>query len=358
MTQFSNNPLSGVKLGNSKGKKNGSDNAILGPNGEVLLKRQGTDWSENDQIGYDLLMKSMDYDYQAALLNYQNEYNSPVEQVKRMREAGLNPDLQSVSNTPSASSSATAPSTQLNEGAERARNMSIAKSFFDVLPQAVSMYTQMKSSIIDSQMKQVDLARSIDALARHEIGTQFTLEDLNTTTNLPTPDLSHYRGKRLRQAISDRIFRYVYDGSDRSIAKGIVYDARHSAERNRQDFLGLLGSYGFSLDDDTFIGVLREFNDVLYGSQKSANADKKEYHDTRDFGKLADTENKEVDKRNLEADNDILADILSRSNKLMKSDKPADKLKGGLLFFICFLMQNLSVSRSFGPKGATTSFGF
>lgn len=355
MNEFTSNPLSGVHIGGTGKKKN---NAIIGPDGEVLLKRQGIDWSENDQMGYDLLMKSMDYQYQADLLNYQNEYNSPLEQSKRMRLAGINPDLQQFTSTPSASSTASAPGTQLNEGAERQRTLSIAKSFFDVLPQAVSMYTQMKSSIVDSQMKQVDLARSIDALARHEIGTQFSLDDLNTTTNLPTPDLSHYRGKRLRKAISDRIFRYVYDGSDRSIAKGLVYDARHGAERNRQDFLGLLGNYGFSLDDDTFIGVLREFNDVLYGSQKSANTDKKQYHDTRDFEKLADTENKEVNKRNLEADNDILADILSRSNKLMKSDKAGDKLKGGLLFFICFLMQNASVSRSIGPKGNTTSFGF
>lgn len=355
MEEFSSNPLSGVHIGNTGKKKN---NAIIGPNGEVLLQRKGTDWSENDQLGYDLLMKSMDYQYQADLLNYQNEYNSPLEQVKRDREAGINSDLQQISSTPSASSSASAPSTQLNEGAERQRSLSIAKSFFDVLPQAVSMYTQMKSSIVDSQMKQVDLARSVDALARHEIGTQFTLDDLNSSISLPAPELSHYRSKRLRQAISDRIFRYVYDGSDRSLAKGIVYDARHSAERHRQDFLGLLGNYGFSIDDDTFVGVLREFNDVLFGSQKSANKDKMEYHDNRDSASLADTENKEVRKRNLEADNDILADILSRSNRLMKSDKAGDKLKGGLLFFICFLMQNASISRSFGPNGNTTSFGF
>lgn len=355
MNKFTSNPLSGVHIGDTGSKKN---NAIIGPNGEVLLKRQGIDWSENDQLGYDLLMKSMDYEYQADLLNYQNEYNSPLEQSKRFREAGINPDLQQFSSTPSASSSASAPSTQLNEGAERQRTISIAKSFFDVLPQAVSMYTQMKSSIVDSQMKQVDLALSVDALARHEIGTQFTLDDLSSTISLPAADLSHYRSKRLRRAISDRIFRYVHDGSDRSIAKGIVYDARHGAERHRQDFLGLLSNYGFSLDDDTFIGVLREFNDALFGSQKSANKDKKEYHDTRDFASLAETENKEVGKRNLEADNDILADILSRSNRLMKSDKAGDKLKGGLLFFICFLMQNASVSRSIGPKGNTISFGF
>ena len=45
------------------------------------------------------------YDAELNLMMYQNEYNSPAEQAKRMREAGMNPELMGLQGTPSATTS-------------------------------------------------------------------------------------------------------------------------------------------------------------------------------------------------------------------------------------------------------------
>lgn len=45
----------------------------------------------NKQIEYDLLMQKRDQEYNERMWNQQNEYNSPVQQMARLREAGINP---------------------------------------------------------------------------------------------------------------------------------------------------------------------------------------------------------------------------------------------------------------------------
>lgn len=45
------------------------------------------------------------YDAELNLMMYQNEYNSPAAQAKRMREAGMNPELMGLQGTPSATTS-------------------------------------------------------------------------------------------------------------------------------------------------------------------------------------------------------------------------------------------------------------
>ena len=53
-----------------------------------------------------LRAKSADLDAEVYLMNLENEYNSPINQAIRMRQAGLNPDLQGVSQHTAASGSA------------------------------------------------------------------------------------------------------------------------------------------------------------------------------------------------------------------------------------------------------------
>ena len=53
-----------------------------------------------------LLSKSADFEAEIALMDYENEYNSPINQAIRMRQAGLNPDLQGVAQHTAASGSA------------------------------------------------------------------------------------------------------------------------------------------------------------------------------------------------------------------------------------------------------------
>ena len=53
-----------------------------------------------------LLSKAVDLEAEKYLMDYENEYNSPINQAIRMRQAGLNPDLQGVAQHTAASGSA------------------------------------------------------------------------------------------------------------------------------------------------------------------------------------------------------------------------------------------------------------
>lgn len=74
----------------------------------VTKFRSGTNPHWNDSylnMGAQLMSSLMANDQQLALWNLNNEYNSPVEQMKRFKEAGLNPMLAYTQGTPGNSSS-------------------------------------------------------------------------------------------------------------------------------------------------------------------------------------------------------------------------------------------------------------
>lgn len=335
--KFSSNPLDGVHVGSTGKKKN---NAILDSQGNVLLNRQGREWSENDQLPYDLLMKGMDYRYQAELLNYQNEYNSPEQQALRMRQAGINPDLVGTSNNPSASSNASAPNTQLNEGAETARKMQYAQQFIELIPQAVKLYTDMKSFEQSNQLSDLQIAQGVQALGDNEVMKQFTLEDLQSAVSMPQANLSHIKNKKLRSKVDDYIFSLVSDASNRDYAKGLVYDKKKRAESNRQGFLGLLSSFGFDVEDDIFVSVLREFNDVLYGSQQAKNKYDKDYYSNVSGSDDAKLHKTETSKKTTVAENDVMADLFKKASDKLDSKEPKEQITGAIMYLVLSLMRS------------------
>lgn len=65
--------------------------------------------TNEDMARIDVSMANTNWMQQLALMDYENFYNSPEQQASRMRQAGLNPDLQGVDNTPSASATPNTP---------------------------------------------------------------------------------------------------------------------------------------------------------------------------------------------------------------------------------------------------------
>lgn len=325
MNKFNSNPLRGVTI------DNGWNGAIKDSSGNILLEREGHSWSENDQMGYDLLMKQMDYDYQADLMNYQNQYNSPAEQAKRLREAGINPDLQQIQNQPSASSSASAPTTQLNEGAEFARNLSIARDVLQSLPSAIQMYQQIESNNLDLSLKDLRVADEADKIARREIGKQLTLDDLKDKFSNPHLNLNGY-SKRMQKRIQTEIDNYVWDVNNREVARGIVYDAKKDAEAKRQGYLDILGRHGFSLDDDVFLGIIKEVNTAIHDANKGRLDYEKDYYNSASGTSKGQAEKSQYELSKKKSDNDIAATLFQKANELMDSKDSKDQLKGGLLY--------------------------
>lgn len=53
----------------------------------------GADWSDSKTAAFNYLMKQQEQAYNLELWNLQNQYNSPIETMKRFQDAGLNPNL-------------------------------------------------------------------------------------------------------------------------------------------------------------------------------------------------------------------------------------------------------------------------
>lgn len=60
-------------------------------NNEFMGRHRGENWKDSTKFYYEQLAQREANAYNTAIMNYQNEYNSPLEQMKRYQAAGLNP---------------------------------------------------------------------------------------------------------------------------------------------------------------------------------------------------------------------------------------------------------------------------
>ena len=318
----------------------------------------GKNFSDADQVKYDLYLKSLEFDNNKDMLDYVNAYNSPQAQVQRMHQAGLNPDLQGINADTASALQTSSPSSPA--GASHVDTVSkytnIAQQFFELIPQAISIYQSIRGGFQQLDMNQLELINSRDSIAQREIGKQLTLDDLNRIDAIPSLSYKHLP-KRQQRHIERQVSSYLDDFRSRNHAKNFVYRARAGAETARQDYLNLLGKYGFDVNDDAFVKVIKSFNEVISKASKSKSNFDNSYYSKKDGSSLADTENKEVSKRGKVADNDAFADLMSKANSLIDSDDKSDKVGGYIMYILLGLLNNASFTHSSGPNGSSNSFG-
>lgn len=71
-----------------------SNSAQYGGAGNVnrqFFNDGGTNWKDSTKFAYEQLAQREANAFNVAMMNYQNQYNSPLEQMKRYQEAGINP---------------------------------------------------------------------------------------------------------------------------------------------------------------------------------------------------------------------------------------------------------------------------
>lgn len=303
----------------------------------------GREWSQGDQAHYDLYLKSLEFDNNMDMLNYVNEYNSPQAQAQRMRAAGLNPDLQSINADTASPIQTTAPSAP--NGVSHVDTVSkyanIAQQFFELIPQAISTYQSIRGGFQQLNMNDLQLLNTSDSIAQREISKQLTFDQLNRPE--VTPKLSYqHLPKRQQRRIERQVSSYLDDFNSRHYAKNFVYRARAGAETARQDYLNLLGKYGFDVNDEAFVKVIKSFNEVLSNASKTKAEYDNSYYSQKDGVSLANTENKEVSKRGKVADNDVFADLMSKANSLIDSKDTSDKVGGYIMYILLGLMKSKS----------------
>ena len=226
------------------------------------------------------------------IMEYENFYNSPVEQAKRMRQAGLNPDLQNIDSMASASASpagATAP-----QGTNNADVVStVATTAFSAFNTAMSVVNGIQSfrsaqetlagQQIDNTLKMDGFVTSylVDQLIPKSVGDDlpynsenFMLRDevLDSLIHGSYPYAKNTLGLTGRSArrFSDSVYRKA---SSPEFVKQF-YETMRDSESARQDYISKTTGDLYDYQDSTMRALLDELirlqNNVYRSSLKSS----------------------------------------------------------------------------------------
>lgn len=104
---------------------------------------RGTNWKDSTKFAYEQLAQREANAFNVAMMNYQNEYNSPLEQMKRYQAAGINPYQQGAIQSVQSQSPA-------GSGAARGSASAVQESVMKI--QAASSLVNGISNILDSTL--------------------------------------------------------------------------------------------------------------------------------------------------------------------------------------------------------------
>ena len=154
----------GVNTGNS---------TIASKKNPIVIGGQnyGSKWNDQDAAAFNLYMSELGFENELQLLDYQNKYNSPIEQAKRMRAAGLNPDLMGVNMSESAGANQSVP--QSSGGADTMsplqafqQSTSVLTHIMSSVQTAIKSFSDIKSGLNLVDKQEIDLTKDRLSLAR------------------------------------------------------------------------------------------------------------------------------------------------------------------------------------------------
>lgn len=103
---------------------------------------RGTDWKDSTAFAYQRMAQREENAYATALMNYMNEYNSPLEQMKRYQAAGYNPmdalGKTNLSATPNSASGGSASAHKTQAQAARLNSLNSVVSNINSIVQGVA----------------------------------------------------------------------------------------------------------------------------------------------------------------------------------------------------------------------------
>lgn len=203
-------------------------------------------WTKEDQALFDLQMANAEWQANLSLMDYQNMYNSPAEQVKRMREAGLNPDLLGVSDGGVSAAGAPAPNVSAPDGVSDIDALGVVFSAFSTAMSVANGLMSFKSAqeSLDSQI--LDNVNKVDGFA-----TSFLVDNLVPESF--SEDKKLLQDSRFNLISSARAFSQKHYGfskrQSRRFQDAVVrkmdspdfleqfYDTINKSENARQDYL-------------------------------------------------------------------------------------------------------------------------
>lgn len=341
------------------------------------------------RTGYDVAKENQQFQYNEYLSNIQamateNEYNSPQSQVDRMRQAGMNPDLQGTGDV--------------------AGSAGLPEDTNNVLPNQEDSFSQLGNVVMSGISLAFGLAKDIGALKSiglqnqaGELSNASSLEDLatklvinSTSMNMPTTQEEYdnmvnsnseyvlegykpYLSKRQFNLLS-RQFKQRWSSLPANLEQ---YNEWSERMKSRQSAFMTASSSLYDDSDEILFEVSKILNESLDNARKQgamneesravneglALANEGEYMANIDPSLQAQAENASNESirqnQQMEADlQSVFAEIVS-----MLRDKADHGSKFASIALIAFsVMRLMSVQRSgstsVGPKGTTSTSGF
>ena len=171
------------------------------------------------------LLGQYNNEYNYWLWQQQMEYNSPINQVARLKEAGLNPNYNSIDGTGNASS---IPSSSMSISGNAGSNSNARVANNIKMMQAI---TQGVSSIVDNVQKGVSTLSAYSELPPIESMKQY---------KQIISDLQRNKGEQSTQillsSVFDNIMKSYYTGSDLTFQGAIPYSSRLLGDVNSSPY--------------------------------------------------------------------------------------------------------------------------
>lgn len=203
--------------------------------------------------------------------NMENEYNSPVKQVERMRAAGINPDLYGIDGAGTASQINTPDANFEYQAPDFSQGFQILSGIFDSV-------MNMQSQVIDNDLKITDERGKLSGLFNLLLGT----------------------GSDSSQVV-DYLTKGLSKGLSRSFKKnkfGITSDNAFGIHRDEliDRIAKIRGQAGFNSNPDTFAKFLRLSNEILLDAQNAEKGYRADYYNNQsgEIDASLDTDNKRL----------------------------------------------------------------
>ena len=255
--------------------------------------------------------------------NVQNDYNSPVQQVERMRAAGINPDLYGI------------------DGAGTASQMSTPDANFEYQAPDFSQGFQILSGIFDSVMNMQSQVIDNDLKITDEKGKLSGLYNLLMGTGSDSFQVIDYLTKGLSRGLK-RNFKKNKFGITSDNAYGIF------REELIDKIAKIRGQAGYSGNVDNFAEFLRLSNEIMLDAQTAEKRYKADYYNSQsgEVDASLDTENKRLrnqgqdisntNSRNSGQKTEFESKIFDKINEFSK-DNPT---LGAVLSMFYLILQN------------------
>lgn len=215
-------------------------------------------WKENMDVQAD------EYDAQMRLMQYQNEYNTPSSEVSRMRQAGLNPDLQGIGDVAESVMPGDDPSNPMQSTGEEQVINNVVSGVFNAFNTALGVVKGlqgMHSVFLDNSMKEVSIDQGIseyakkmwpyflpdspDPSAENDIGQTKNPFDWKSLSLRNATQFAGHLNKKYRKRFVDEVQNYWNSGPGQYES----YDAWTKRVKARKGFYMERDSFYSDVDD-------------------------------------------------------------------------------------------------------------